>query len=216
MEAKTASQTKPPRRSQAERTAQTRRRVIGAVIELMAEQGFHRTTGDAIARRAEVSWGAIQHHFGDKDNILVAALEDSFHRFAATIGEPPTSDASLEQRVSEFVDRAWQHYGSSYYRSTLDILNNLPVTSGSPWAGEHNAILQDIWRKYFPEIPDTSAAQGTTTNLAHYIWSVLTGLTTTAHVGRGRPSTTQAQIALLKRSLVAELRELINGRPHSP
>ena len=49
-----------PRRSHAERTAETRSRVKAAVIESMAEVGYQRTTGAEIARRAGVTWGAVQ------------------------------------------------------------------------------------------------------------------------------------------------------------
>ena len=113
------------RRTQADRTAETRRRVIQAVVESVAEVGFQRTTGTEIARRAGVSWGAIQHHFVDKNGILAATLEDSFQRLASTLGEPDPGVESIEDRVSTFVDRAWQHFGSPNYRSTFEILLNL-------------------------------------------------------------------------------------------
>ena len=66
--------TRPERRSHAERRAETRARIIEAVIESIAEVGFHRTTAVEITRRAGVTWGAVQHHFGDKDGILLAVL----------------------------------------------------------------------------------------------------------------------------------------------
>ena len=53
-----------PRRSHAERTAETRQRVIDAVVESISEIGFQRTTAAEISRRAGVTWGAVQHHFG--------------------------------------------------------------------------------------------------------------------------------------------------------
>ena len=93
---------RPPqrvRRSHAERTAATRRKVIDAVLEAIGEVGYQRTTGTEIARRAGVSWGAVQHHFGDKNGILAAALEESYHRFEAALGEAPDPAAPLESRV---------------------------------------------------------------------------------------------------------------------
>ena len=63
---------KRERRSHAERTAATRLRIVEAVIESIAEVGFQRTTAVEITRRAGVTWGAVQHHFGDKDGILIA------------------------------------------------------------------------------------------------------------------------------------------------
>ena len=54
------------RRSHAARTAETRSRVIEAVIASIGEVGYQRTTSAEIARRAGVTWGAVQHHFGGK------------------------------------------------------------------------------------------------------------------------------------------------------
>src|SRR5262245_62336179 len=110
------------RRSQAERTAETRARIIEAVVACIDELGFPRATASEIGRRAGVTWGAVQHHFGGKDGILAAVLEDSFARFARRFDDLPAQPASLEERASLFVQRAWEHFGSAHYRSTFEIL----------------------------------------------------------------------------------------------
>src|SRR5262247_379273 len=114
----------PVRRTQAERTAETRRRILDAVVESIAEVGFGRTTALEIARRAGVTWGAVQHHFGGKVGILEAVLEESFTRFAMRLAEVP-ADAPLPVRIHEFVQRAWEHFSSPHFRSTLEILLHL-------------------------------------------------------------------------------------------
>ena len=76
------------RRSHAERTAETRGRAMAAVVQ---------TTAAEIARRAGVTWGAVPHHFGDKDGILKAVLEASFNRFAERLAGVPDG-ASLVVR----------------------------------------------------------------------------------------------------------------------
>ena len=114
------------RRTQAERTAETRGRIVAAVVESIAEIGFQRTTASEIAQRSGVTWGAVQHHFGGKDGILAAVLEDSFARFERRLADvpPARSGTPLEERVSRFVDGAWQHFESAPYRSTFEILLN--------------------------------------------------------------------------------------------
>ena len=64
------------RRSQAERTARTRQQIVTAVFESIAAVGLARTTAVEITRRAGVTWGAVQHHFGGKDGMLIAAVEE--------------------------------------------------------------------------------------------------------------------------------------------
>lgn len=194
------------RRSHAERTAETRRRVLAAVVECIAELGFQRTTGTEIARRAGVTWGAVQHHFGDKNGILAAVLEDSFHRFAAVLGRPDPVDAPLESRVSDFIDRAWEHFGSPHYRTTFEILLNLPAEMESSWALGVLGTWQEIWRQHFPESP---LGERETADLMRYAVSVLSGLATTnileGRSGRGAGRS----LARLKETL---LRELDPGR----
>ena len=41
-------------------------RVKAAVIESIADLGYQRTTGAEIARRAGVTWGAVQHTSGTR------------------------------------------------------------------------------------------------------------------------------------------------------
>ncbi|MBW2313227.1 MAG: TetR family transcriptional regulator [Deltaproteobacteria bacterium] len=55
------------RRSQAERSAETRTRILAAVIDSIADVGLQRSTAAEIACRAGVTWGAVQHHVGDKE-----------------------------------------------------------------------------------------------------------------------------------------------------
>ena len=193
---------KPARRSHAERSAETRRRVTAAVVECIGDLGFHRTTGSEIARRAGVSWGAVQHHFGDKNGILAAVLEDSFHRFATTLGAPASADAPLADRVSDFIDRAWEHFRGPHYRTTFEVLLNLPPEMESSWALGVLGIWREIWHRYFPESPQDERE---TVDLMHYAVSVLSGLATTG-ILEGRTAATAARsLDLLKESLVREL-----------
>lgn len=63
------------RRSQEQRSNDTRRRLCDAAVALLAEVGYERLTTAQIARRAQVSKGAQAHHYPTKDDLLVAAFE---------------------------------------------------------------------------------------------------------------------------------------------
>src|SRR5512134_1491395 len=139
-----------PRRSNAERTAQTRARLMDAVVESIAEVGLARTTAPEIARRAGVTWGAVQHHFGGKDGMLVAVLDDSFRRFAALMETIPLESTSLEERASLFIDRAWEHFSSPHYRSTYEILlhylGRASRRGGGDWRERMFRDWDRLWR----------------------------------------------------------------------
>lgn len=70
-----AAPVRAPRRSQEERSSQTRLRLCQAAVELLAEIGYERLTTALIAQRAEVSKGAQAYHFPSKDDMLVAAFQ---------------------------------------------------------------------------------------------------------------------------------------------
>jgi AcrR family transcriptional regulator len=198
---------KRERRSHAERTAETRAKILAAVIDSIAEVGFHRTTAVEITRRAGVTWGAVQHHFGDKDGILVAVLEDSFGRFAARLEDVPVEKLSLERRVALFLERAWQHFTSREYASTYEILldhlrrEDPPEQGGPRWQIQMSRAWERIWRRFFGD----ALPRRRQLRLQHYTISVLTGLASTRMLEGGEPSLSREELSLLEATLVREL-----------
>jgi AcrR family transcriptional regulator len=194
------------RRSHAERTAETQARIKAAVVECLAELGFHRTTAAEISRRAGVSWGAVQHHFGDKNGILIAVLEDAFHELAARLGGAAIENEPLEKRVAVFVDRAWEHFGSDRHRSVVEILLNYPVPEASApedlWQAGMLQAWNRIWDAYFGD------ARGTRRHrlaLQHYTITVLSGLVTVRMLEGSAARIRGAELDYLKDTLVREL-----------
>jgi AcrR family transcriptional regulator len=61
-------------RTQQQRRDETRRALLDAAVESLIEVGFARTTTLEVQRRANVSRGALLHHFPSKAELLVAAI----------------------------------------------------------------------------------------------------------------------------------------------
>ncbi|WP_410578903.1 TetR/AcrR family transcriptional regulator [Amycolatopsis sp. lyj-108] len=64
-----------PRRSQTERSRSTRAALITAARTLFADQGYAAVPADEIVRAAGVTRGALYHHFGDKQGLFRAVIE---------------------------------------------------------------------------------------------------------------------------------------------
>jgi len=197
----------PPRRSHAERTAETQARIVAAVVESIAEVGLPRTTAAEITRRAGVTWGAVQHHFGGKDGMLMAVLEDSFRRFEARLADVPIADLPLAERVAVFVERAWQHFASREYACTDEILRDSirradPPAEGPRWQEEMSRAWGRVWRRFFGEAPASRARRGA---LQHYTIAVLTGLASTVALEGPGARVRDAELALLQDTLLREL-----------
>ncbi|MCZ4519959.1 TetR/AcrR family transcriptional regulator [Rhodococcus ruber] len=75
------------RRTQAERTAETRAKLLDAAIDCLVELGFAKTSTQEIARRAGVSRGAQLHHFPSKESLVIAAVEHLVDRRLSEILE---------------------------------------------------------------------------------------------------------------------------------
>src|ERR1044072_3583624 len=62
-------------RTQQQRREETRRALLDAAVESLIEVGFARTTPLGVQRGADVSRGALLHHFPSKAELLVAAVD---------------------------------------------------------------------------------------------------------------------------------------------
>ncbi len=62
-------------RTQSERTAVTRTKLLDATLDSLVELGYARTTTQGIAARAGLSRGAQLHHFPTKESMVVASVE---------------------------------------------------------------------------------------------------------------------------------------------
>src|SRR5262249_59367258 len=80
-----------PRVNAEERTEATRRRILAAACEVIAEMGFEGVRMRIVAARAEVSSALLHYHFSNRETLFLAALRHSFeHTGEETyLAEPP-------------------------------------------------------------------------------------------------------------------------------
>lgn len=85
------------RRSNSERTQETRRALLEAGRVLFVEHGFQGTSTPEVVARAGVTRGALYHHFADKLALFRAVLEAEGAAVASEIAEGARgSDDALE------------------------------------------------------------------------------------------------------------------------
>ena len=112
----------PYRRTQAERTAETRLRILKAAANLIRRRGYARFRTAEVAAEAGVSRGAQLHHFPTKDSLVVATLEYVFEqaqilsrRRAAAVNRPRDLIESVIEDAKEF-------FFSQHFMVAIDIV----------------------------------------------------------------------------------------------
>jgi AcrR family transcriptional regulator len=107
---------------QAQKSKNTREKILNSAISLIKEGGFSAASASRIAERAGITWGAAQHHFGSKEEILDAVMTISHEKFITRVSAPHLRTGSLADRVDAFVDCMWEHYQDDVYLAGLEIL----------------------------------------------------------------------------------------------
>ncbi|HEV7734732.1 MAG TPA: TetR/AcrR family transcriptional regulator [Candidatus Binatia bacterium] len=109
------------RRTQADRTASTRARLLDATIACLNDLGYAGTTTPEIARRAGVSRGAQLHHFPTKIELVTAAVEHLFGRrhqeFVDAFARLPES----ADRPTAGIDLLWSIFAGETFHAWLEL-----------------------------------------------------------------------------------------------
>jgi AcrR family transcriptional regulator len=112
----------PRRRTQAERTAETRLRILKAAANLIRRRGYARFRTAEVAAEAGVSRGAQLHHFPTKDSLVVATLEHVFEqaqvlsrRRAAAVNRP-------RDLIEAVIEDAKEFFFSEHFMVAIDIV----------------------------------------------------------------------------------------------
>jgi AcrR family transcriptional regulator len=109
------------RRTQAERTAATRRALLDATMHALVEVGFKGTTTTEVARRAGVSVGALQGHFPTKSELLAAAVTYSLERRVEEFGVLMAGLDPSSDKLDEAIDLLWSMFGGSAFTAAHEL-----------------------------------------------------------------------------------------------
>ena len=105
-----------PRRTQSERRAETRARLLAAAIESLIEVGYVGTTVRAVTERAGVSLGAQSHHFPHRVDLVASAFEHlAEQRMGRYAGRADGLDGDRSRRIRLLLDLLWEDFSSPLF-----------------------------------------------------------------------------------------------------
>ncbi len=109
------------RRQQKVRSSETRALLIEAAVALLQTVGFAGTTTALIANRAGVTTGALHHHYGSKDDLMIDVLDDATARIGSLLDQEGVAlTGGFDAR--RFVDHLWRVYGDPAYWAVWEIV----------------------------------------------------------------------------------------------
>jgi AcrR family transcriptional regulator len=105
--------------------AATRQRVLDAAVRCILDRGYYRASSNEIARQAGVTWGVIQYHFGTREALMLAVLEDGARHFTDLVTNARITGETTEDRLAQLLDVLAGHYGTPEYLAYMQILLNM-------------------------------------------------------------------------------------------
>lgn len=132
-----------PRRTQAERRAESMRRLEEAAIEALVDRGAAGATTAAICERAGLSQGALFQHYPTKDALLVAAVRRLYAERRRVF------DAALEgvgegERVRRALGLLWRAFANPEVVATLELYAS--SRTNPALRGELSPMLEAHWQ----------------------------------------------------------------------
>lgn len=143
-------------RTQQERRDTTRSALITSAAAVVLATGAS-TSVAAIAHRAGVSKGAVQHHFQSKDDLLVAVVSHGWGDLVERFAQLADQGAAPKVRVKALVTAMWESYQQPACRAAFLIsadpgLNPVVALQVGPIFEAARLRLDDIWHEALADL----------------------------------------------------------------
>lgn len=125
-------------RSNPQRRADTRARLLDAAIGALVELGYARTTLAEVQRRAGLSNGAMWLHFPTKEQLLVTAWQHAENSAAASYPAPDRFAAlDPHRRLDAVLEQLWTETHNSAFHLQIELVRASRGDPGLRAALEH-------------------------------------------------------------------------------
>jgi TetR/AcrR family transcriptional regulator, regulator of cefoperazone and chloramphenicol sensitivity len=147
---------------------ETRARIIEETVRCIVDEGFPAATAKHVAERAGVTWGVIQYHFGDRNGLLTAVVDDGVAKLVESLSAAEVSDLPLPRRIETVVDLAWDCYSSPTSMAAFEILRATRGESSERHLIEMSDAISGLGRLISDDPADRTVAE--------VIWAALRGM----------------------------------------
>ncbi|GAA2913039.1 TetR/AcrR family transcriptional regulator [Streptosporangium fragile] len=141
------------------KTAAIRRRVVEACVDAFGQTGFYGATMKDIAKRADISYTGLLHHFSSKEELLTAVLElrderSSEYLASARVLDPSANPVeTLRGMLAVIVDNELQP-GLMELHCVLSGEATAPGHPAHAYYAEHYRMLRRFFAKAFKALAE--------------------------------------------------------------
>jgi AcrR family transcriptional regulator len=145
---------------QKRKSAQTRMTVLEAAIECLARYGYARTTTQLIAQQANISRGAMIHHYASKQELVESVIDYTFYRRLEHLSAQVRKLSEHERVVEQAgIELFWDTLLTREYQAYLELVVAARTDEDLraiflPKAQRFDAIWSDEIASIFPEWQD--------------------------------------------------------------
>lgn len=131
------------------RGLETRTQLLETAVACLSTGGPESVSANLIARRAGVTWGTVQHQFGDADGLWAAVLDHIESQFEEMAPVPPAGH-TVSERVHAIVELLWQTIDRPGSHAIYTIRGALPrqqedLEAAFPRSAKALATWHDGW-----------------------------------------------------------------------
>lgn len=190
----------PTRRARSPQTRgdDTRRRILAETVACVLEEGAAAVSASRVAERADVTWGVIQYHFGTRDGLLRAVVEDGLDGLGVALDRVVGEEAGPS--IDAVVAGAWRAFSRPSSLAALEILVAERNTVGG--RGAHLADLDRSMAALGVRLGDVLGSRAAVALL----WTCLRGMALVRMVSPG-PHDEDRELRLVTAAVSALMRQ---------
>ena len=141
------------RRSNVERSAETRERILEATLSCLSEKGYAATSTNDVVRQAGVSRGALNHHFSSKSDLVAAAAVHLVRKRYATTEMRSQELSGEHQSIREKLEDRRREY-ERWFPATIEfmvacrtdeVLSESFSEAMNPYVESMGQTMQEAW-----------------------------------------------------------------------
>ena len=132
------------------RVAKTRRKLKQAALDVFSEKGFDATTVEDITEKADLGKGTLYRHFADKDDVVLALIEDAIEHLVGRLRSYPDAPETLEDVLEHFLNAHYDFFAENSEEFILLFQGRLYLKL----QGDTPDDLEEPYLRYLGEIED--------------------------------------------------------------